>query len=105
MKNIITSIFLVISMIAFAGNNEAKKIKTTTFSGKVIDKSESLTGVKVVIDNKETVIYTDFDGNFSIDNIPVGVHKISFSMIAYQSKEIEVDLSKENQLEIILESK
>lgn len=106
MKNLILVTLLLFSATIFANNgNEAKEIKTTTFSGKVIDNKESLAGVKVMIDNKETIVYTDFDGNFTINNLPVGVHTISFSMVAYQNKEVKIDLLKENQVEVILESK
>jgi hypothetical protein len=105
MKQTIFSIFFLFAVIAFANNNETKKIKTTTLKGKVVDNSESLTGVKVTIDNKETVVYTDFDGNFSLENVPVGLHKIELSLITYQNKEVEIDLTQENQIEIKLEAK
>ena len=105
MKQTIFSIFFLFAVIAFENNNETTKIKTTTLKGKVVDNSESLTGVKVTIDNQETVVYTDFDGNFSLENVPVGLHKIELSLITYKNKEVEIDLSQENQIEIKLEAK
>ncbi|TXB64749.1 carboxypeptidase-like regulatory domain-containing protein [Vicingus serpentipes] len=105
MKQTIFSILFLLSVIAFANNNETTKIKTTTLQGKVVDNTESLTGVKVTIDNQETVVYTDFDGNFSLENIPVGTHKIELSLITYKNKEVSVDLSQENKIEIKLEAK
>lgn len=105
MKNLFLVLFTIISLVAFSNNNENKEIKMTSFSGKVVDASETLAGVKILIDNKETDVYTDFDGNFTVENIPVGVHKISFSLVAYENKTIEIDLTKDNSLEVVLESK
>jgi hypothetical protein len=105
MKQTIFSILFLFSVLAFANNNETTKLKTTTLKGKVVDNTESLTGVKVTIDNKETVVYTDFDGNFSLENVPVGLHKIELSLITYKNKEVEIDLSQESQIEIKLEAK
>ncbi|MCB9360357.1 MAG: carboxypeptidase-like regulatory domain-containing protein [Flavobacteriales bacterium] len=105
MKQTIFSILFLCSVLAFANNNETTILKTTTLKGKVVDNTESLTGVKVTIDNKETVVYTDFDGNFSLENVPVGVHKIELSLITYQNKEVEIDLTQESEIEIKLEAK
>ncbi len=105
MKQTLFSILFLFSVLAFANNNETTKIKTTTLKGKVVDHTENLTGVKVSIDNEETIVYTDFDGNFSLENVPVGVHKIELSLITYQNKEVEVDLTQGNHLEIKLEAK
>ncbi len=104
MKNIFLISILLLSVVAF-GNNEDKKIKTTSISGKVIDSNENLTGVKVVVDNKVQTVYTDFDGNFIIENIPVGVHTVTFSLVAYENKTVEVDLNSENTLEVKLQSR
>lgn len=105
MKQVLFSILFLLSVVVFANNNETKTIKTTTLRGKVVDSKESLTGVKISVDGKEEVVYTDFDGNFTLNNIPVGIHKLEVSLITYQNKEVEIDLTKENNLEIKLESK
>lgn len=105
MKNTLFALFLVLTVSVFANNNEAKKVKTTSFSGKVSDQVENLTGVKVMIDGVESTVYTDFDGNFTINDVPVGVHTVSFSLVAYESKSLEIDLTKNTSLEVVLNSK
>lgn len=103
------TIALVISLFSlttvFAGSNNEDKLKSFSISGTVVDNNESLTGVKVLLDGKETVVYTDFDGNFTINNVLAGEHTISFSLITYNNKEITFDPSKENSLEVELQTK
>jgi len=103
------TIALVIALFSlttvFAGNNNGDKLKSFSINGKVVDNNESLTGVKILLDGKETVVYTDFDGNFTIDNVLAGEHTISFSLITYNNKEVTFNPAKENSLEVELETK
>lgn len=103
MKQIIVTTLLLLSVFAF-GNVE-KTAKMTSLKGKIYDRHDNLAGVKVTIDNSETVVYTDFDGNFTINNVSLGVHSIQISSVAYENKIITLDLSKQNNLEIKLYSK
>ena len=59
----------------------------------------------ILLDGKETVIYTDFDGNFTIENVMAGEHTISFSLITYNNKQVTFNASKENSLQVELETK
>jgi hypothetical protein len=103
------TVALVIALFSlttvFAGNNNGDKLKSFSINGKVVDNNESLTGVKILLDGKETVIYTDFDGNFTIDNVLAGEHTISFSLITYNNKEVTFNPAKENSLAVELETK
>jgi len=103
------TVALVIALFSlttvFAGNNNGDRLKSFSISGKVVDSNESLTGVKILLDGKETVLYTDFDGNFTIDNVLAGEHTISFSLITYNNKEITFNPANENILEVELETK
>lgn len=103
MKQIIFTALFLLSIFVF-GSVE-KTNKTTSLSGKIYDRHDNLAGVKVTIDNSETVVYTDFDGNFTINNVSLGVHSIQISSVAYENKTVTLDLSKENNLEIKLYSK
>jgi hypothetical protein len=85
--------------------NKDKKLRTSSFSGKVLGGGEDLTGVKVILDNKEIIVYTDFDGNFTIENVRAGEHKISFSLVAYKNKEVTVNSINTDQLVINLYGK
>jgi len=105
MRTIVLVIALFSLSTVFGGNNNEEKPKSFSISGKVIDNNESLTGVKVVLDGKETIVYTDFDGNFILDNVLAGEHTISFSLITYNNKVITFDPTKSNSLEIELETK
>ena len=86
-------------------NNEEDKPKSFSISGKVVDNKESLTGVMVVLDGNERFVYTDFEGNFTLENVLPGEHTVSFSLIAYNNKEITFDPSSNNNIEVELETK
>ena len=103
------TVALVIALFSLtavcAGNNNGDKLKSFSISGKVVDNNESLTGVKILLDGKETVIYTDFDGNFTIENVLSGEHTLSFTLITYNNKEIKFNPASDNRLEVELENK
>ena len=105
MRLIVLAIALLSLTTAFAGNNNEDKLKSFSISGKVVDKTESLTGVKVMLDGKEVIVYTDFEGNFTIENVLAGEHTISLSLITYNNKVITFNPSENNKLEIGLETK
>jgi len=104
MRTIALVIALFSLTTAIANNNEDKP-KSFSISGKVIDNNESLTGVKVMLDGKETVVYTDFNGNFTLTNVLAGEHTVSFSLITYNNKEVTFNPATNNVLEIELETK
>jgi len=100
---------LVIALISItsikANGNKEDKLKSFSLSGKVVDNTESLTGVEVMLDHKQITVYTDFEGNFTIDNVLEGQHSLSFNLITYNSKEIIVNPKVDNNLKIELETK
>ena len=106
MKTIVTIIALFTFTLAFANNNNNKKeLQTLSISGKVVDAKESLTGVKVWLDGKETTVYTDFDGNFTINNVVEGEHKIAFSLITYKNKEVVLNTKSNEKITVELNEK
>ena len=105
MRTIVLVIALFSLSTVFGGNNNEDKPKSFSISGKVVDNNESLTGVKVMLDGKEAIVYTDFDGNFTLENVLAGEHTISFSLITYNNKEITLNPTTNNSLEIELETK
>jgi len=100
-------IFSAFISVTFADNTNGEAPKTVTISGKVIDKTsqEALAGALVKIDGIEKEVYTDLDGNFTINGIAPDTYKIKCSMISYseQEEEIEIDQKVKN-LEIQLEN-
>ena len=105
MRPLILAFALFSITAVFANNNEGKLKKSFSITGKVIDNNESLTGVKVILDNKEIIVYTDFDGNFVIKNVLAGQHTLSLSLITYDNKMVTFNPAKSNDLKIKLETK
>jgi TonB-dependent receptor len=62
-----------------------------TIAGKIIDAklADVLIGVTVRLDEGAGGAITDFDGNYTIANVPVGKHKITINYTGYASKTIE----------------
>ena len=96
------SIFLVFMMFAFALSiqaNENKKIKENNnviaLSGTLIDadSNELLTGVAVRIEGANQIVYTDFDGNFSFENLKPGNYIISAEYVSYKKHVKQIALT------------
>ena len=100
---IITAFLLVFQ--ANAENKNKKALGSYSISGKVVGGGENLTGVKVVLDDKETIVYTDFDGNFTIENLRGDKHILSLSYVAYNNKEVLITPNASNELVISLYGK
>ncbi len=86
-KNLLTTLFLIMSAFAFSQNVDV--------SGSVKD-SESqipLVGVNIIIKNTTQGVISDFDGNFSFQNIPVN-SVLVFSYLGYEEKEVVVSSSE-----------
>ena len=99
---------LISTSVMFAANENAPEPKTTTISGQVIDTKtgEALAGVKVILEDLDKVVYTDFDGNFEISNVVPGSYKINSSLISYNEATVEVNCKeKSNDLKISLDNK
>ena len=105
MRTLILIIALLSLSTAFAGNNKEEKLKSFSINGKVEAFNESLAGVKIILDGKESVVYTDFDGNFIIENVLAGEHTLSISLITYNSKVITFNSTSTQNLEIQLQEK
>ena len=106
MKLIALAITILSITSVFANDHsEKEKLKSFSISGTVTDESESLTGVKIVLDGKERIVYTDFEGNFTLDNVVAGKHTISLSLITYNNKEITFNPAELSNLEIELKEK
>lgn len=105
MKSITTILIFLAFTSVFANNNNEDKPKSFSITGKVIDNTESLTGVKVMLDNQELTVYTDFEGNFTIENVLEGEHTLSFSLVTYNNKEVVINPSRTNKVEVQLTEK
>ncbi|MCO6500953.1 MAG: carboxypeptidase-like regulatory domain-containing protein [Vicingus serpentipes] len=102
---ILVLVIALFSIVNLSANNNEDKLKSFSISGKVLDNKESLTGVKVMLDNKEVIVYTDFEGNFTLQNVIEGEHTLSFSLIAYDDKQITFNTKEASTLEVELKEK
>ena len=106
MKKIIILIGLVIFTLSISANgeNDGKTKKASTeLKGQVIDSKsgEALVGVAVKFNND--TYYTDFEGEFKIENIVPGQYTLETSYVAYQNKQINVSFTENNEsLQILL---
>ncbi|WP_428741921.1 SusC/RagA family TonB-linked outer membrane protein [Tenacibaculum sp.] len=72
-----------------------------TVSGNVSDVNGPIPGVNVILKGTSTGAATDFDGNYTISNVPSnGV--LVFSYVGYKSQ--EVSINNQNQINVLLES-
>jgi len=83
LKNVFLAIYvLVLLLITFSAN--AQTTLTQTIKGTVIDKDSEmpLIGANVFITSTTEMMgtSTDIDGNFRIENVPIGRHSISISI-------------------------
>jgi uncharacterized surface anchored protein len=100
-------VILFATSILFATNDNkqsdnSNKMNLASVSGKVIDieTGESLAGACITITETGTKIYTDLDGNFSINDLNPGKYTINVSLVSYSTKEsINVDLNAGNNLD------
>lgn len=93
----ISFIFAVIfSFALWADNDKGNPANSaeTKISGKVVDHftGENLTGVKILVMNTDNVVYTDFDGNFTI-YLPAdkSAASIQISYISYETAVMNVE--------------
>jgi TonB-dependent receptor len=82
--------------------------QTGTISGKVTDgkTSETLPGVKILVENQTYRMISDLDGNFIFQNIPVGTYSLVFNYNGYNTKIISDIAVKSNEVtsfEIVME--
>lgn len=107
-KIVLITLCLLSATLIFAnkvndGDNKTIKgnFTSTQIQGKVIDKitGEDLAGVKIQIEGNENVFYTDFNGNFTIENVSDENVNIDISYISYKQnklKEIKTNSSNIN---------
>ena len=66
---------------------------------------EALVGVEIKLEGTDLKTYSDFDGNFSFDNVKQGEYKVIANYISYEKKTETLKISpNENELKIKLHS-
>jgi iron complex outermembrane receptor protein len=101
MKHFFTLTVLLVSLSSYA-NFDPTSDKEGTITGIVIDKNlqEPLPYVTVVIQTLEgktiTGGITDDNGNFNIEDIPLGKSKVTIQYIGYKTYTSEIEITKKN---------
>ena len=84
--NLLTAAGLLITSMAYAQS------PVQTVRGQILDEQSSapLIGANVIVVGSEPFIgsSTDLDGNFRLDNVPVGRQTIRVTYLGYESREI-----------------
>jgi len=99
---------LISTTTLFAAAEKAPVAATTSISGQVVDKltGEALAGVKISLNESESVVYSDLEGNFEINNVKVGNNSIKTNLISYGTSSIDVSCKRDsNEIEIELDNK
>lgn len=84
MKNVTTIIAIFLSMMAIG--------QTGTIEGSLTDKSfnnEALAFASVIIKGTDKGSQSDFDGNYIIENVPVGIYSVEISYVGYETVTID----------------
>lgn len=87
MKQLFSILFLISSFYAFAQTGEV--------SGVILDKeynNQPLPFADVYIKGTTQGASTDFDGKFTISNVPTGTKTLVITFIGYESKEIDINI-------------
>lgn len=99
-KNILILLLISLSYVAFSQNG--------TIEGIVLDKeldNSPLPFANVFVKGTSLGTTTDFDGNFTLNNIPSGTYTIVFSFVGYETLSLDnvaVEPSKFTQLSVSL---
>ncbi|WP_421921022.1 carboxypeptidase-like regulatory domain-containing protein [Marinifilum sp.] len=100
-----------VNLVTPEGDKEVKaeelaNIETTSLSGIVLDNEtgEALVGVAIRFEGSKETVYTDFDGNFKIENVVPGKYNVLSSYISYTDNKLkEVNVSgKNNVIRLVL---
>lgn len=113
MKKVLITALLILSVIAVNAKDNKVKVKdnestaTMVLTGSIADQNsgESLVGVEVKLEGTDLKTYTDFDGNFSFQNVKMGNYKLVTKYISYEKKSELLNVnSNKNKLKIKLQS-
>jgi hypothetical protein len=100
----LASFTLVFSALSFAeGKSTNTPVATASVSGQVLDinSGETLAGVVVTVEGTDLKVYTDLDGNFTINGIEPGTYNLILSMISYKKSLVENLELQANEQEVI----
>lgn len=106
MKRILSLLSVIVFVIFVTSINNVAIAQTGTLTGTVSDQAtgETLAGATVLITELERGAPTDIDGEYRIENIPVGTYNVRYSFVGYRTirRTIEIQAG-ENVINIEME--
>ena len=96
-KNKFVTSLLLLFVLTFSITTVLSAQNTVTIKGKVVDKSAGnpLIGANVVVADENIGAATNFDGEFTLVNVPTGQHMLEVSYIGYAKKKIEINVTED----------
>ncbi len=99
---IVAAFIAVLGLSSFTGEKEktADASANISLTGIVVDSQtkETLAGVEVTIEGTNLKTYTDFEGNFSFDNIQPGNYKVITKYVSYNAVESRMVSIQANEM-------
>lgn len=85
------AIMLMVSFNAYPFNSGEDPGKKAGLTGKVVDQQtgEELPGATVMVRGTDIKAFTDFNGNFTLDNLEPGIYDLEVVFISYRKAEIK----------------
>jgi len=103
---ILSSLLLIYFTVSATNENPPKNAVNINFQGKVIDNQtgESLAGVVIEVNGTDVKVYSDLEGNYTINGLKSGKYTIFVNYISYrkESREIEVKENENKNINILL---
>ena len=83
--------FIAQPIIADNTKEQSPASKTISIAGKITDKQsdEELVGVTIEVEGTDIMVYTDMNGQYSIENLTPGDYTLNIKYISYQETVIE----------------
>ena len=109
----VIAVLAVFSLSSFKGEKTEDKASakaTVSITGTITDNAsgETLVGVLVALEGTDQKTYTDFDGNFTFDNIKEGTYTLSADIVSYnkiENQKITVKSNCANKTDVKMKSK
>jgi hypothetical protein len=107
LKSLLFSLLLTYYSVNASNDNPPNNTVNTNFQGKVIDKQtgESLVGVVIEVNGTTIKVYSDLEGNYTINGLKAGKYTVVVNYISYRKdiREIEVKENENKNINILLE--
>lgn len=105
MQHLKSLFFFFLFFLIFSQNFHAQQIKKGSISGRIVDESGvPLPGAEIYIQIEKVFLgaASDFDGKYTITNIPEGTHKINIKYLGYKDTFVTIVVIGNQTIEVPL---